>query len=158
MADIYDCIKIDHALHRNLLKKLAGTKGDSRQRQKWWDQFYYDVKAHAAAEEETFYSKLLEAPKGQDDARHSVAEHKEMDDILEDLNQMEFSSPGWLTRFKTLKEHYEHHMDEEEKEIFFTARKIFSQSDVSRFAERFEVRKRMERKLVDKKAQDALQE
>ncbi len=93
---IYERICKDHAHHRELLNRIAQTSGDSEDRREAWDAFYYDVKAHAAAEEETFYSKLMADSDGQDDARHSVSEHKEMDDIIEELQSTEFSSPAWL--------------------------------------------------------------
>ncbi|PHP64793.1 hemerythrin [Zhengella mangrovi] len=158
MSTIYAEIERDHAKHRDLLKKLAETSGDSEDRRKLWRDFYYDVKSHAAAEEETFYARLMERPGGQDDARHSVSEHKEMDDIMEDLNGMSFDSPGWLTRFKTLREDYEHHMDEEEKEIFPKAREVLKDDEDARYAQHFLKRKSEERKLVDEKAEGSLEE
>ncbi len=158
MVSIYDAIRKDHAKHRELLEAIAETHGDDSNRKRLWDDFYYDVKSHAAAEEETFYSKLMETTEGQDDARHSVSEHKELDDIMEELNEMEFSNPGWLTRFKTLKHDYEHHMDEEEEDIFSQAKEVFDAEDANRFGERFASRKQEERKLVDEKADESLEE
>ena len=155
---VYEKIEQDHSVHRDLLNKLAETEGDSEERRRLWKEFYYDVKAHAAAEEETFYSKLMEDPSGQDDARHSVAEHKEMDDIIEELQGMDLSSPGWLARFKTLKHDYEHHMEEEEEDIFSKAREVFDDDDIAEIGERFDVRKEAERKLVDEKAEQSLEE
>ena len=158
MTDIYQAILADHKRHRELLDKIADTSGDSEQRRKFWDDFYYDVSAHAAAEEETFYSKLLEEPHGQDKARHSVHEHQEMDDIMIELSEMDFSSPGWLARFKTLKHDYEHHMEEEENEIFNAAKKLFSDTEETEFAENFAKRKAAEFKLVDEKAKEKMEE
>ncbi|MEZ5933540.1 MAG: hemerythrin domain-containing protein [Alphaproteobacteria bacterium] len=155
---IYEKIEQDHANHRTLLNKLVETEGDSEDRRRLWKAFYYDVKAHAAAEEETFYSKLMEDPDGQDDARHSVAEHKEMDDIMEELQSMDFSNPGWLTRFKTLKHDYEHHIEEEENEIFAKGRDVFDENEAARIGERFDERKLAERDLVDEKAEQSLDE
>ncbi len=116
------------------------------------------MKSHAAAEEETFYSKLMERPEGQDDARHSVAEHKEMDDLMEELNGMDMSSPAWLAKFKQLRHDYEHHMEEEEEDIFAQARAVFDDQQAERFAKDFGARKEAERKLVDEKAADSLEE
>jgi hemerythrin superfamily protein len=158
MKTIYEAIKDDHDIHRKLLDKIADTSGDSKERKSAWECFYYDVKSHAAAEEETFYSKLMERPMGQDDARHSVAEHKELDDIMEELNQMDMSSPGWLTRFKTLKHEYEHHMEEEEEDIFSKAREVLNDDADGSFAKRFSERKNAELKLVDKKSEESLEE
>ncbi|TCD14282.1 hemerythrin domain-containing protein [Oricola cellulosilytica] len=158
MNTIYEEIRSDHDKHREMLDKLEKTSGDSEERRKLWEDFYYEVKAHAAAEEETFYAKLMERPRGQDDARHSVSEHKELDDILEELNSMGFDNPGWLTRFKTLKHDYEHHIDEEEEEIFAKAREVLPDADSKHFTERFLARKAAERKLVDQKARESLEE
>lgn len=158
MTTVYEKIKQDHDVHKQLLADLVETQGDSEERRELWEKFYYDVKSHAAAEEETFYSKLMEDPKGQDDARHSVAEHKELDDIMEELQAMDFSSTGWLTRFRTLKHDYEHHMEEEEQDIFKKGRAVFSKDEAIAFGENFSDRKKAERKLVDKKAEASLEE
>lgn len=155
---IYETIKADHEHHRDLLERIADTEGDSDKRREAWEEFYYDVKSHAAAEEETFYSKIMAKPDGQDDARHSVAEHKEMDDIMEELNRMDMASPGWITRFKTLKHDYEHHMEEEEKDIFPVARKVLDGDGDGSIAGQFETRKTAERALVDEKAEKSLEE
>lgn len=158
MTTIYEEIKRDHDKHRELLAEIENSQGEFEERQALWDRFYYDVKAHAAAEEETFYAKLMENPDGQDDARHSVSEHEEMDEIMEELNSMDISSPGWLNRFATLKHDYEHHMDEEEDEIFSKARQVFDKKQAETFAERFSRRKVAERGLVDEKAEASLEE
>lgn len=71
---------------------------------------------------------------------------------------MDFSSPGWLTRFKTMRERYEHHMKEEEDEIFVTARKVLGADASGEMADKFDTRKKKERELVDKKAEAALEE
>lgn len=55
---IYQEITKDHESHRGLLDKLTNTSGATPERRALWQEFYRDVKAHAAAEEETFYSKL----------------------------------------------------------------------------------------------------
>lgn len=158
MATIYELLKKDHDKHRDLLAKLAETSGDSDERRKLWESFYYDVGAHAAAEEETFYAPLMEDKDGQPKGRHSVAEHKELDDIVQELVEMEMSSPGWLTRFKTLRERYEHHIEEEEEEIFETAREVLGDDKSGEIGSKFQTRKAKERKLVDEKAEEALEE
>ncbi|WP_075997907.1 hemerythrin domain-containing protein [Salaquimonas pukyongi] len=158
MPTIYEAIRKDHDHHRTLLETLADTQGDSAKRSEAWDEFYYDVKSHAAAEEEAFYSKLMEKAHGQDDARHSVHEHQQIDDIMEELNEMDMSSPGWLTRFKTLKHEYEHHMEEEENDIFSKARDVLTDDTDGRIASEFLTRKDKERLLVDEKAAASLED
>ncbi len=157
MTTIYKTLKKDHEKHRELLAKIAETSGDSPERRELYSKFFYDVSAHAAAEEEAFYSPLMKTSDGQPEARHSVAEHKKLDDIMKELMDMDMSSTGWLTRFKTLKHDYEHHMEEEENEIFEQARESIGGDKDGDIAETFIERKAAERKLVDEKAEDALQ-
>ncbi len=158
MPNIYDAIKDDHKDHRALLDTIANTSGDSARRREAWEEFYYDVKSHAAAEEETFYSALISKTWGQDAARHSVHEHQEMDDLMDELNDMDMSSPAWLTKFKTLKHDYEHHIEEEEDEVFARAREVVDASKETEIGSKFLERKTKERKLVDKKVQDSLED
>lgn len=158
MPNIYDAIKDDHKDHRALLDTIANTSGESARRREAWEEFYYDVKSHAAAEEETFYSALISKTWGQDAARHSVHEHQEMDDLMEELNDMDMSSPAWLTKFKTLKHDYEHHIEEEEDEVFTRAREVVDASKETEIGSKFLERKTKERKLVDKKVQDSLED
>ena len=158
MPSIYEAIKADHDRHRNLLETISETSGDSQKRREAWDEFYHEVKSHAAAEEETFYSKLISKTWGQDKARHSVAEHKELDDIMDELQDMDMSSPGWLQKFKTLRHDYLHHIDEEEDDLFTRAKEVIPQSEISGFGDRFLARKKEERKLVDEKVADSLED
>lgn len=158
MPSIYEAIKADHDRHRALLETLGDTSGDSTERRKAWDEFYHEVKSHAAAEEETFYSKLISRTWGQDAARHSVHEHQELDDLMEELNGTDMSSPGWLMRFKTLRHDYEHHIDEEEDEVFTRAKEEIPEEEIAGYGARFLARKKAERALVKEKVEDSLED
>ena len=158
MTSIYDAIQEDHQTHRTLLNQIAETSGDSEERRKAWKAFYEDVKSHAAAEEETFYSKLMNKTWGQDAARHSVHEHQQLDDLMEELNESDMASGGWLQKFKKLRHDYEHHIDEEEDEVFSRAREVIPESEIKGYGERFKARKKEELGLIEEKREDALED
>jgi hemerythrin-like domain-containing protein len=103
-----------------------------------------EIGAHAAAEEQTFYATLIAAPEGQPKARHSVHEHKTAADLLDELAELDFGSGGWLRKFRKLKEELEHHMDEEEREVFKRARKIISATRAEELSGTFRRRKSSE--------------
>lgn len=140
-AEIFERLKQDHDRHRQLLAKIDDTKGDSEERRTLFETFRVEVTAHAAAEEESLYATMLAKPDLREDAQHSVSEHKEIDDFLEELDEMEFSSSGWLTRFRSMRERYEHHIDEEEEEMFPNAAKVLSTEEEARLADVFKRRK-----------------
>jgi hemerythrin superfamily protein len=158
MTDIYSAIKDDHDRHRDLLEQIANTTGASDARREAWETFYNDVKAHGAAEEETFYSKLISKTWGQDSARHSVHEHQQIDDLMEELRKMDMSEGAWLTKFKTLRHDYEHHIDEEEDEVFTRAREVIPDTEIKGYGTRFLERKEEERGLIEKKRKDSLED
>ena len=115
---IFARLKADHDRHRELLDRIDATQGDSDERRYLFETFRVEVTAHAASEEMSLYATMLGKPDLRDEAQHSVAEHKEIDDLLTELYEMDFASTGWLTRFRTMKHRYLHHIDEEEEEMF----------------------------------------
>ena len=123
---IFTRLKADHDRHRELLDKIDATQGDSDERRDLFEAFRIDVTAHAASEEMSLYATMLANPDLRDEAQHSVAEHKEIEDYLTELFEMDFASSGWLTRFRTMKHRYLHHIDEEEEEMFPAAEKELS--------------------------------
>lgn len=117
-AKIFARLKADHDRHRDLLDRIDETSGDSDDRRYLFGAFRVEVTAHAASEEMSLYATMLGRPDLRDEAQHSVAEHKEIEDLLTELFEMDFASTGWLTRFRTMKDRYLHHIEEEEDEMF----------------------------------------
>ena len=144
MPTIYETIKHDHEKHRKLLADLDRTSGASDARAELFRELKREVEAHAAAEEQTFYATLIAEPKGQPKARHSVHEHKTAADLLDELTDLDLANGGWLRKFRKLREELEHHMDEEESEIFKRAKKLISKPNAEALSGRFLERKSVE--------------
>lgn len=142
---IFARLKADHDRHRKLLGQIDDTQGDSPEREKLFEAFRVEVTAHAASEEMSLYATMLGKPDLRDDAQHSVAEHKEIDDLLTELYEMDFASTGWLTRFRTMKHRYLHHIDEEEEEMFPEAEEGLSEAKKRELAVIFEKAKPKEK-------------
>ena len=142
--NIYERLTKDHDTQREMAVRLAETTGDSDTWRKLWDKFKPEAEAHANAEEQTFYATLIEHPEAQEKARHSISEHKEAADLIEKLSTADMSSPGWLQNFKKLKEELEHHMEEEENEVFVKAREVISDETATQLVSDFEERKAAE--------------
>lgn len=145
---IYERIKQDHDKHRHWLSQLEDTSGDSEERRKIFKQLKDDVMSHANAEEQAFYSELMEKQDGQDKARHSIVEHEEANDLFDELEEMDMSNPHWLPKFKELKHDLEHHMEEEEEEVFVLAKKLIDDERAELLTQKFEKRKSQEKEEV----------
>ncbi|MET0372051.1 MAG: hemerythrin domain-containing protein [Sphingobium sp.] len=143
MADvtIFDRLKQDHDAHRQLFAKMDDARDDNDRLEKLFEQFRVEVTAHAAAEEETLYATMLSRPDLREDAQHSVSEHKEIDDYLEEMAEQSFNGDAWRETYAQLKKRYLHHIDEEEEEMFPDAAKELTAEEEVNLAKLFARRK-----------------
>jgi len=157
-AEIFDRLKKDHDKHRDLLSRIAETTGDSEERNELFKELTKELKSHAAAEEQAVYSTMMRKPPTTDDTRHSVAEHQEIDEMLNDLAATDMSSRGWLQKFKEFAHRYRHHIEEEEDDHFPDFAEHLNDDDTQHMREVFERRKQEEKaeaEITPKKAEDA---
>ncbi|UVO54774.1 hemerythrin domain-containing protein [Sphingomonas sp. SUN039] len=145
-ASIFDDLKADHDRHRELLAEIADAAGDADKRAELIEAFRVDVSGHAAAEEQSLYATMLADPELQEEARHSVSEHKELEDMLTTLYGLKTDGTAWRREFDKLRTRYDHHITEEEEEVFPMAAELLSDADEARLAKVFEARKPAEAK------------
>jgi hemerythrin superfamily protein len=150
-ANIFDRLKADHDSHRALLARI-GDATASEERKALFDTFRIEVTAHAAAEEETLYATMLADPELRHDAQHSVSEHKEIDDFLEEIEKLDVATKEWDEKFGEMRHRYTHHIDEEEEEMFPAADEAIADDMIEMISERFETRKPAE---IDRAEQGA---
>lgn len=135
--NIFEALRQDHDRQRELLDKLIQTSGDTAERDRLFNDLKKALQSHADAEERHFYKPLIDSDLTQDKARHSIAEHHEIDELIETLEETDYSSPGWLTYAKQLQEQVEHHLAEEEHEVFQMAGKVLTQDQKTGLADKY---------------------
>nr|WP_178131201.1 hemerythrin domain-containing protein [Pseudomonas sp. C1C7] len=113
-----------HDRQRSYSKALIRTSGDTPERVEAYKQLKSELQAHETAEERHFYIPLMEFDNGVDLSRHAIAEHHEMDEMMEELDETEMSSPAWLATAKKLADKVHHHLEEEEQKFFQMAGKL----------------------------------
>jgi hypothetical protein len=138
-ARIFEDLKQDHDRHRKLLAQLS--EAEAEERSTLFEALRKELQAHAAAEEESLYATMLACPDLRDDARHSVSEHKEIDDRMGELVEADPKSGDWTKGFEELRHRYLHHIEEEEEEMFPKAGEQLSHAAEERIADVFEDRK-----------------
>ncbi len=156
--DIFARLKEDHDRHRDLLERLMETSGESDQRRALFEELTKELKGHASAEEQALYSTMMRKPPTTDDTRHSVAEHHEIEEALNDLAATDMATAAWLTKFKTFDHDYRHHIDEEEEEHFPEFAEHLTDEDRQWMRAVFERRKREEKaeaEVTPEKKEDA---
>jgi len=128
MMNIFESIRKDHDTQRNLLEKLIKTEGDTNVRDSIFKNLKKELVVHADGEERHFYKPLISNDMMQEKARHGIAEHHEIDELIEQLENTDYDSSAWLKIAKNLKEKVEHHLEDEEHTFFQLAGKVFSEN------------------------------
>ena len=137
MTTIFDALREDHDRQRRLIVALLDTTGASEARQEAFDELRRELTAHATYEERHFYVPLMTSDLTQDKARHSVAEHKELDDFIEQLESYDMAAPQFLVTARELEHRLLHHLEEEEREVFQLAGKALSETEKTELAESY---------------------
>lgn len=146
--DIFARLREDHDRHRALLKRLADASGDD-ERTALFEELTKELKGHAAAEEQALYSTMLRKPATTSDTRHSVAEHHEIEEALNDLAATEMAGGEWLAKFHELDHRYRHHIEEEEDEHFPEFEGYLTDEDRKWMRSVFDGRKREEKAAAE---------
>jgi len=135
--NIFESIRKDHDTQRELLDQLVQTTGDTKKRDTIFKKLKKELEVHADAEERHFYKPFLSDDMMQDKARHGIAEHHEIDELIEKLEDTDYDSSAWLKYAKDLKEKVEHHLEDEEHSFFQLAGKVFNQTQKEDLAKKY---------------------
>ncbi|TMO73482.1 hemerythrin [Pseudoalteromonas sp. S3785] len=135
--NIFEALRYDHDKQRKLVDALIETHGDTDERHTLMSELKTELEDHAKFEERFFYNPLMCDDLTQEKARHSVAEHHEIDELVEQLEDTKMSSSVWLKTAKKLNELVHHHLSEEEREVFQLAGKALTENQKETLAKRY---------------------
>ena len=145
--DIFGRLIEDHEKHRSLFAKLAGcAPGEAGG---LFRTLTKELKGHAAAEEQALYSTMMRKPATTSETRHSVAEHHEIEEMLNDLAATDARSDEWRDKFEALRHRYLHHIEEEEDEHFPDFEKHLTMEDEAHMRAIFDARKKEEQAAAE---------
>jgi hemerythrin-like domain-containing protein len=140
--DAIQMLKDDHEKMKKLLKELDSTEeSDVSKRQQLFTQVKEELTVHEAIEEEIFYPALKEHQEAKEIVLEAYEEHGVVDMVMAEIEQLPFDDERWGAKFTVMKENIEHHIEEEEKEMFKQARDAFEKQDLEELGERMTARK-----------------
>jgi len=121
-----DLIKDDHKRLKEMFKR-AMEANDAAARAELLDEIRAELVAHERMEEDIFYPALRAATeKANDIVLEGYEEHHVIDVILDEMFTVPEEAEQWGAKLKVLHENLEHHIEEEEGEMFKRARKSMS--------------------------------
>lgn len=136
--NIFEALRVSHDTQRAMADSLVSTHGDSPERAQLFKALKLELAAHAAAEERFFYVPLIAHDMTQEPSRHGIAEHHQMDKLVETLEQTDPSSSAWLAAARALHHKIFHHLEDEEHSVFQLAGKVLSDAEKLSLAPAYE--------------------
>ncbi|KTD17113.1 hemerythrin domain-containing protein [Legionella jordanis] len=137
--DIYDYLKLDHQKVSTLFKQFKSTNSKERQKQ-IIDLLTEELTVHLLAEQDMFYPILEEDCRSRHEAFHGLKEHQEIEDQIHAVKQNS-SAKNWHDKVLKLKELVDHHVKEEEGDMFDKAKKVLSEAEACALKEKVHFRK-----------------
>ncbi|MEA2497866.1 MAG: hypothetical protein QOH26_271 [Actinomycetota bacterium] len=133
----------DHKKVKKLLNEGEDTTERAlKTREELFDKIKKEMTVHETIEEEIFYPALKEHPKAKEIVLEGYEEHHVVDTIMSEIESVPFDDERWGAKFKVMKENIEHHIEEEEGEMFEIAKKVFDDDEMEELGRRMEERKK----------------
>ncbi len=141
-----ELLKTDHQKVSNLFKKLEETTERAvKTRQELFDTLRQELEIHSRIEEQIFYPAIKEAEETHEITLEAIEEHNVVKQLLKELDGLSVDDEKWTAKLTVLKENVEHHVEEEEGEMFKGARKVLSREQLEELGSRLEAAKKEEK-------------
>jgi iron-sulfur cluster repair protein YtfE (RIC family) len=124
-------LKADHEKVSGIFERIEETEeADLAMRQNWFARLRNELEIHAHLEESIFYPALKQAADTRDLVFEAIEEHQEVKVLITEIEGMAVDNDEWGDRIEDLKDAVEHHVEEEENEMFDKARDVLSQEEI----------------------------
>ena len=132
-----ELLKQDHQKVKELFQQ-ANAAGDSNERKQLFDQIETELETHAHIEETVFYPAVEKHEELKDMVAEAREEHEEVKALLEEMEDLQPDSDELDSQLQELQETVEHHVEEEEGEMFPKVRELFQQEELVRLGSQLE--------------------
>ena len=129
--DAIALLKADHDKVKRLLNELeTTTERGIKTRAELFSTIKGELTIHEIIEEEIFYPELKAHPKAKDIVLEGYEEHHVVDTLMKELEELDVTDESWGAKAVVMKENIEHHIEEEEGEMFRKARQVFDAAEL----------------------------
>jgi hemerythrin superfamily protein len=145
--DAFELLKNDHAKVSTLFDRIEPAT-DATTRQQLFAQLKQELELHAHIEETILYPVLKGIAETRDITEEGYEEHQEVKDLLSELEATPADSEEWSDLIIELRENVEHHVEEEEGEMFTKAQGVLSEQQINDIGARMSAEKQQRQKAA----------
>ena len=137
--DAFELLKADHKKVNELFDQLEAATGKAKL--KVFDKIKTELELHTHIEEKIFYPALEKPEETHDLTLEAYEEHKTVKTLLAELSGARTADDEWQAQANVLRENVEHHVDEEENELFDKADDALSDEEIEALGQRMDAEK-----------------
>ncbi len=138
--DAIELLKSDHKKVSALFKEAEATE-DENKKHSLFTQIKTELLTHTHIEETIFYPAIMVNEEIKDIVLEGLEEHKQAKILLREIPKLSAESIKFEPKFKVLMEDIEHHVEEEESEMFKLVRKAFDKEQLEELGAQMEEEK-----------------
>lgn len=132
--DAIEMLKGQHREVESLFKKFdALGENATKSKQSLFENIADALAMHATIEEKHFYP-AVKAKRTEDILLEALEEHLGIKRVIADLLKLDSSNETFDAKVKVLKEQVEHHVEEEESDLFPKVRKVLDKAELTELA------------------------
>ena len=132
---IFEILKKDHREAEQMMKQIRSV--DPEERELVFINLKESLREHMQMEEKEFYPHLQEFDELEDMVDDALEEHDETKEFLNDLEEIDdLEDKEWITTFQKMQKGIEHHIQDEEKEIFPECTKYLNAQQLDEIAKK----------------------
>jgi cell division FtsZ-interacting protein ZapD len=147
--DAITLLKQDHEKVSGIFEKLEETTEQAiKTREELFAKLQQELEVHAHIEETIFYPVLKQESETREITIEGFEEHHVIKTLLRELERNQVGSEQWTAKLKVLKENVEHHVEEEEGEMFKSAREVLGAERLEELGARMEEEKKLQQKAA----------
>lgn len=139
----FQLLKEDHQKVDSIFQQLEPTTEKAvKTRQELFAKLRQELDIHTQIEEQIFYPSIKQAAETREITLEGFEEHHVVKTILGEMEELEVSDETWTAKLKVLKENVEHHVEEEEEEMFQKARNVLTEEQITELGEQMQEMKK----------------
>jgi hemerythrin superfamily protein len=124
-----ELLKEDHQKVAGLFKQAEAAEKEQL-KQSLFRQIATELETHTHIEESIFYPALREREELKDLVLEAFEEHRQIKTLIREMGNLTDGSEKFDAKLKVMKENVEHHVDEEEHEMFPKVQQHFDESEL----------------------------
>ncbi|MEO6723735.1 MAG: hemerythrin domain-containing protein [Blastocatellia bacterium] len=136
-----ELLKADHEKVQGLFDQVKATESEKQHKQ-LYKKIKAELEAHAFAEEKVLYPTLKKHEDFKDEVLEAIEEHLQMKTLFRDIDRLSDGSERFDAKLMVLIDDVEHHVEEEEGEMFPKVEKQFSEEDLEEMGMQLEAAKK----------------